>query len=512
MSDDKNDKSWGLFGNPLPIVMVVLLAAGVLVKNVPLESARPTDPERMKFVATSQQDVEARLWQDPFAAVEKHEKNFNPAVTPTEKILMMLLAPHVPKAPHERNRDEQCSGQAIKSAEKTPPALHNPEELCENIKTRRDNGTVVTVVAVSVFGGSYAEEAEIRRRTRFAVVSALGFHDYHPEQADAIGYFHITLAEPGAVKLPVPYEWFERSDKSSNVLVLWLNEDKLSKQPLAKLQTLFAKLTPKKLPANGNGLTVKLIGPAGSATLMALVSDMKKSGRSAFQVFAPGATISSCDLHASGASTDKPPWDCFMKSPDPQSDPLKTLPIIRTTGTDDVLSAALLWELWQRGVNRESWTPAIGPNNTSYPPPICEDGLVLIGERDTEYGRTLSRYLTEGFSERCGTKPEGNLTTSHTDKPLAHKPPVRTFTYLRGLDGVLPDIDKSGSKAPPKGDSSKSKDLLAQLEDAPPEHAEGRSQFDYLRRLADEIERLDHDKKFFAEAGHGPPPHPRCAG
>ena len=69
MSDDQNSKSGGWLGNPLPIVMVVLLAGGLLVKNVPLESARPTDPERVKFVATSQQDVEARLWQDPFAAV-----------------------------------------------------------------------------------------------------------------------------------------------------------------------------------------------------------------------------------------------------------------------------------------------------------------------------------------------------------------------------------------------------------------------------------------------------------
>ena len=61
MSDDQNGKSGGWFGNPLPIMMVVLLAAGVLVKNVPLESARPTDAERVKFVAASQQDVEARL-------------------------------------------------------------------------------------------------------------------------------------------------------------------------------------------------------------------------------------------------------------------------------------------------------------------------------------------------------------------------------------------------------------------------------------------------------------------
>ena len=77
---------------------------------------------------------------------------------------------------------------------------------------------------------------------------------------------------------------------------------------------------------------------------------------------------------------------------------------------------------------------------------------------------------------------------------------MRSFSYLRGLDGMLPDIDKSSANAPRKDDNGKSKDLRAQLEDAPPEHAEGRSQYDYLRRLGDEIARLDSDKRF-AENG-----------
>ncbi len=39
MGADNSNKTRGLLANPLPIVMMVLLAAGVLVKNVPLESA-----------------------------------------------------------------------------------------------------------------------------------------------------------------------------------------------------------------------------------------------------------------------------------------------------------------------------------------------------------------------------------------------------------------------------------------------------------------------------------------
>ena len=76
-------------------------------------------------------------------------------------------------------------------------------------------------------------------------------------------------------------------------------------------------------------------------------------------------------------------WNCFRFPDLPLPDGL-----IRTTGTDDVLTAALLWELWQRGVNRDYWWDRIwatfvkGPGETDFPRK-CEDGLVLIGERDT---------------------------------------------------------------------------------------------------------------------------------
>ncbi len=42
----------------------------------------------------------------------------------------------------------------------------------------------------------------------------------------------------------------------------------------------------------------------------------------------------------------------FQKSSRP-AEWQSALPIVRTTGTDDVLAAALLWELWLRGVNRD---------------------------------------------------------------------------------------------------------------------------------------------------------------
>ena len=151
-----NENTGNLLANPLPIVMVVLLAAGVLIKQVPLQSARPSDPERVKFVPAAQQDVEARLWQDPFAAVEKQEG-------------------------------------------RSGPKTHTPKALRDLIQKKSTAGGQVKIIAVSVFGGSYSEAAESRRRTRFAVLAALGFHGYSPANPDAIGYFRIKL--PGAARM-----------------------------------------------------------------------------------------------------------------------------------------------------------------------------------------------------------------------------------------------------------------------------------------------------------------------
>ena len=200
-----NENTGNLLANPLPIVMVVLLAAGVLIKQVPLQSARPSDPERVKFVPAAQQDVEARLWQDPFAAVEKHEGRSAPKHTPLRQ-----LRDNIQKISQRRWSSEGSSPRAS-SAALTP---RQPRA-----------------------GAAHALRCS----------SALGFHGYSPANADAIGYFHIKLpgagkdvtslapsgvaldfnlvgpaesrilaelvrrtSEPDSVDLTVPYEWFER--------------------------------------------------------------------------------------------------------------------------------------------------------------------------------------------------------------------------------------------------------------------------------------------------------------
>ena len=65
--------------NPLPLMAVALLAAGVLVRTLPLESARPHDAAAPSANAVGEQDVRARLWQDPFEVVPRPARRETPS-------------------------------------------------------------------------------------------------------------------------------------------------------------------------------------------------------------------------------------------------------------------------------------------------------------------------------------------------------------------------------------------------------------------------------------------------
>ena len=470
-----DDNRKGFLTNPLPIVMVVLLAAGVLVNNEALRSARPSDPERAKFEATSEQDVEARLWQDPIAAVEAQ------------------IEADAARAAR------RGAAEAVQVGDK-----HNAERVRDRIKNvlLGGKGKRVIVLAVSVPGGSYAQDAETRRRWRFAVVSALGFQGYLPEQGSALGYFPLKAKPWGSALgyfylepldpliLVVPYEWFkpDQSPSGSNVLVLWVNDDKISANPQGYLKNLFSALA-----VDSNHLEKLFIGPASSEMLGRIIErrmDCKTEFCSQaaaycnyFRVLSPIATASNTNLLGSEGSVADGILDHLW--------------IVRTTGTDDRLATALLAELQQRGVNHSTYIGAkvaqrwkdikakitewwnyikykVGEKQetTQEKSEECKDDMVIVREWDTKYSAKLANHLKEGF---CPSTPR------------------REFTYLRGLDGALPDLDKQGDSGPRKEDNDKAKDLRAQLEDAPPEHAEGRNQFDYLRRIADAIEQIDDD-------------------
>jgi hypothetical protein len=208
--------------NAWPLIAVVLMASGILVKTVPLESKRPIDPDRVKFAHAGRQDIEARLWEDPFVAM-RHVKGRWPM--------------------------ERC-------AEAIADWAHHPSALAKSL-LQKSSGRWITLLPVMVSGGPYFEDSEGRRRSRYAVVTALLNSGWRPSDEDKLGYvwtFESCIENHWERRAPelLPYEWFVQPGQSREetraLLVLWVDEDALTRQPLAGIERIIEILVHRAPP------------------------------------------------------------------------------------------------------------------------------------------------------------------------------------------------------------------------------------------------------------------------
>ena len=216
----ESDQRPGL-ANLVPLIAIVLTASGIFVKTAPLESKRPGNPDRIKFSRASHQDVEARLWQDPFTVMQQVKK----------------------LEQHERCRE------AIEDW------THHPSVLAKSISRRQRERLQgkVTVLPVMIPGGPYFEDSETRRRARYAVVMALLHLGARPSDEDHIGYvwtFDSCVVKSWERQVPelLPYEWFalpaQKGQEASEFLVLWVDEDVISRKPIRGIDRLIELLVP----------------------------------------------------------------------------------------------------------------------------------------------------------------------------------------------------------------------------------------------------------------------------
>jgi|GEM_PF-1648721 len=182
------------------------------------------------------------------------------------------------------------------------------------------------------------------------------------------------------------------------------------------------------------------------------------------------------------------------------------LNFLRVNSSDQHLAVAIKQELFKRGI-------AVGENSR----------VLLLSEWDTLYGLhlpdTFAAELIKPFPEN-GTKnyPLLNKCTRDGNEEAKYNETdklqdggqiydeniqcVFRFSYLRGLDG---EKAKSGDKPTPSGSKNDAKDKNGQPRNGENlEDAEGDSQFDYVRRMANQIAELDEhikkDKKLAAHA------------
>jgi len=480
---------------PIPALVSLLLASlAVLVQQfAPLESPRPMTPNAANYSYQAIEDVNARLWQDPFAAELKQHGSSSLDT-------------------------EICSGQASRQHHDVPALACSIVEIREKFGSK-----TINVLGVMVFGGPYAEDAESRRRARYAVLSGLAVKGYAPVDSEHIGYFE----KPRELKFlseKVPFEWFKAINAikdDSPVLLLWLDENAFTSEPLKATSELVKFLeTETEKAAKHCGiecpkLTFKFIGPASSGTLQAMVDELTSAeGKNAKNIefskqnnaLEDGAIKQNLiedlkkkpfEFYNASATGDWPSINITRNNKNNKerfrlqlfldeyldSINLSTL-LTRISFFDNQLAMAILEELRLRGIdptckNEEGLGICSQRSN--------KDHIVLISEWDTHYGRQGLPYAMH--TALYGPRLEACIKQYSENECFEFgKKWVHLFSYMRGLDGVVPGEGKADEEDKSNKEKDKNKSAKSDLE-----RPEGQSQKDYLRRLARQIEEIKRD-------------------
>jgi len=519
-----------LLANAVPLIAVVLMASGIIVKTLPLASKRPVEASDAKIAHAGRQDVHARLWEDPFVVM----------------------------------RDVQGRQPSKRCEEALADVTHHPDTLTAAVQRALTRlGREVIVLPVLVPGGPYSQDSESRRRTRYATTMALLQDDWEPGDEEKLGFvwtFESCVESHWSRLMPeiLAYEWFTRdsAEARESALVLWIDEDAVSRLPLRGMRALNEMILhgpemcrlfepqaqpPDRITRRRHGSFVRhagehcraasaddaqrasaspkpwtstaVIGPWSSATLLGLVAESANLGSHASPPedgdAAAGAVTSVRPPEPrfySSTATARIDRDAFQealaacrqrqqatgeRAADGHANDLQCVAdadaieaeferrVVRLNATDDRLTSALVGELVLR---LDSASPIEHRWRA-----LCRGTIVIVAEGDTRYARAFREDFASGFGgEACRD---------------GKHPAFVQVGYLRGLDGIAagtagrPASPSATPQSPRPGD----RDTL--LEQAALERADGPSQYDYLRRLS--VQLVDLDRALRKDGQHG---------
>jgi hypothetical protein len=432
--------------------LLVAVAGGISLLISPLVSSRPQKGSR-PVQTVADQDVDARLWQDPLRVAIDHFESAGPQ----KAEVLKRAKEHIDKMRLEVSR--------LRGSAEEPKKL--------------------LILPVMIPGGPYAENNERRLRTRHAVVSGLAVSGYTPRDGEHIGYFvlpQLDGSNDGRSAHVVPYEWFQQASPNSGVskpegelcvLILWVRDDLPGARPLHTLRILGEALT-----WDPTAHRVAVIGPGTSTSLTKLFEEDAENREPA-----GNALLSGIDMYAAlptaAAAEVKAPGENGKTESEPV---LKSgLRLHRTINTDDEVARSVIEELARRWVD-------LRENLKVDPKKKWRDlkHIAVISELDTVYGRSLPHTLEAEIrrghptpSVTKSTKADGGGSGTDERAKWFH-----VFTYLRGIDGRLPADGASEKSKPPSEKESAT---------TPREATEGEDQSDYLRRLAKQLA-AEHQK------------------
>ena len=441
----------------------------------PLNTARPKSTTPPTITSSDLNSVSARLWQDPFRVIYK-----------------------------QNNKNKQQDIESLDNG-----------ELCKNINEYVTAGNdELLVLGVMVSTESIADAEERRRRNRYALITALSEANYVPEDAAHIRVG--MMPEWGETKDPLtlPYEWFKYEPPSAainnsapkkKVLLLWLDASHYDETPYSHLKELVSTLAGDSDKGVRQKLRIAILGPAGSGGLNTLIKksyakqftaitpENKKpveinlpeknspkenlpennnntfpksspiinalcnTGIAGIHFLSPRATVASNRLYAENEPTLEQRFSLQN-----YRQGKSCLTFHRTIHSDDRLMESIAQELKFRDIKHE------------------HSHVVLLSELDTAFGRALPLTFIEKF---CHKSPD------------TCKKSIHSFHYLRGIDGVAPGSTADIGLSSLKSSTSTKKANKEQSDEILIRRPIGAGQYDYLRRIADEIVNIDSNSR-----------------
>jgi len=442
--NDQNNTAWS------QLIVVLLLAVGAVWIQFPIEPDRPA-PSGQGMNTRGIQDVDARLWQDPFEAVNKaRQASSSECVTLKTSNKNVTLKSGACSA--EPNHDFNWLKHLIQARRQTSPGI-------EKMK----------VMLAMVPGGNWVGADEARRRTRYAVLAGLNAEGYVPDDPEHIGY---AKDEIDHLPLIMPFEMLGHADSGkAPLLLVWVDDETL-------LQDRWIKPCEDK---KGCTLSGQRIAPR---PLFRLVEIMKALGgttdNTGYLLIGPSSSTflklaareSALEETLAALRQFRPRWySPFATLPDAnilidEAQPLyKRLPeMTRVIADDDQVTTALVEELKLRKFGSGRAVALVGQWDTAYSRTLRDllrDKLCLAGTADKNAATRCKEDAAAGNDAREKPAP------ADAGKKLAPAMWVLEENYTRGLDGKLPgQADKKSEEKPTI------------------ERPEGDGQIDYLRRLA----------------------------
>jgi hypothetical protein len=474
------------------VTLALAVAALVLVKE-PLKSSRPAGSGMELNGASEELKVRARLWEDPFAAVQKDVESRKKSGTPGEITVIgegtMSSMKAEPRDSHETIRMTA----RIQGDTSDETGLANLKKgVSRHIKAREN----ITVLIVMTEGGPYSNAIETRIGDRYALQAALDVGCFAPEATEILRYFTWQfIKEPGAKPhgITTPYEWYGRNktapcggatEQDDAVLLLWMKGEDYQGHIVKGLNDLIHQVLYDEITSGS--LHVKVIGPRTSSEFEMMLREIEGRaadnqmsfdwpfGKEHLQMYSPWATAMPGLLAygMQGRNSGKCGSYQSCKAVFEQLLDRAHIHLEFRINNDMVLFEELFRELERRQV-------AVG-----------KDPIVLIGEWDSFYARALPITFSAAACRhigRCQTS-EGGVDLLMQGKIVPQDLHITRYNYLSGLDGESLDEQQKRPKSKNEEKEKENAGGKLRLRDRSLyEKPEGTSQLDYVRRLVSRV-------------------------